>query len=36
VHGEPPAQAALKSRIEQELSWPVEIPAHGQTVDVPL
>lgn len=36
VHGEPPAQAALQTRIQQELSWPVEIPAHGQTVDLPL
>jgi metallo-beta-lactamase family protein len=36
VHGEPPAQAALQARIQQELSWPVEIPAHGQTVDLPL
>ena len=36
VHGEPPAQAALKARIQQELSWNVEIPAHGQTVELPL
>jgi metallo-beta-lactamase family protein len=36
VHGEPPAQEALKTRIEKELSWTVEIPAHGQTVDLPL
>ena len=36
VHGEPPAQAALQARIQQELSWTVEIPAHGQTVDLPL
>jgi metallo-beta-lactamase family protein len=36
VHGEPPAQAALQARIQKELSWTVEIPSHGQTVDVPL
>ncbi len=36
VHGEPPAQEALKTRIEKELSWNVEIPSHGQTVDLPL
>ena len=36
VHGEPPAQEALKTRIETELSWNVEIPSHGQTVDLPL
>ncbi|MDP2054352.1 MAG: MBL fold metallo-hydrolase, partial [Acidobacteriota bacterium] len=36
VHGEPPAQEALKTRIENELSWNVEIPSHGQTVDLPL
>ena len=36
VHGEPVAQDALKARIQKELSWAVEIPAHGQTVDLPL
>ena len=35
VHGEPTAQDALKARIQAELSWSVEIPAHGQTVDLP-
>lgn len=28
VHGEPPAQAALRQRIESELGWPVEVPAY--------
>lgn len=36
VHGEPVPQEALKLRITKELGWPVEIPAHGQKVDVPL
>lgn len=36
VHGEPPVQEVLKTRIENELSWNVEIPSHGQTVDLPL
>ena len=36
VHGEPPAQEALKARIQKELSWNVEIPAHGQKVELPL
>jgi metallo-beta-lactamase family protein len=36
VHGEPPAQDALKARIEKDLGWTVEIPSHGQTVDVPF
>ena len=36
VHGEPPAQAALKARIEAELAWPVQIPAHGDRVALPL
>ena len=36
VHGELPAQAALKSRITKELGWKVEIPTQGQTVEVPL
>ena len=36
VHGEPPAQAALQARIQKELSWTVEIPSHGQTVELPL
>lgn len=36
VHGEPPAQEALKTRIQQELGWTVEIPAHGQTVELPF
>jgi len=36
VHGEPVAQEALKARIEASLGWPVEIPQHGQKVEVPL
>lgn len=36
VHGEPPAQAALKARIERELGWKVHIAEHGETVEVPL
>ena len=30
VHGEPPAQVALKARIERELGWNVHIPAYGR------
>ncbi len=36
VHGELVAQEALKTRIQAELKWNVEIPAHGQTVDLPF
>ena len=36
VHGEIIAQDALKLRIGRELGWPVEVPQHGQKVDVPL
>ena len=36
VHGETVAQDALKARITKELGWNVEIPAHGQKVDLPL
>ena len=36
VHGEPVAQEALRLRIEKELKWRVEVPWHGQKVDVPL
>ena len=36
VHGEIVAQDALKLRIGHELGWPVEVPQHGQKVDVPL
>lgn len=36
VHGEIVAQDALKVRIGSELGWPVEVPQHGQKVDVPL
>ncbi len=34
VHGEPPAQVALKSRIEKELGWRVHIPEYGEKVAV--
>jgi metallo-beta-lactamase family protein len=34
VHGEPPAQAALATRITTELSWKTHTPAHGETVDL--
>lgn len=36
VHGELVAQDALKARITKELGWNVEIPTHGQQVDLPL
>jgi len=36
VHGEPPAQAALKQRIEDSLSCTVYIPQHGEKVDVTM
>jgi metallo-beta-lactamase family protein len=36
VHGEIVALDALKLRIGNELGWHVEVPQHGQKVDVPL
>ena len=36
VHGEPPAQVALKARIERELGWNVRIPEYGEKVEVAL
>ena len=36
VHGEPPAQVALKARIERELGWNVRIPEYGERVEVEL
>ena len=36
VHGEAPAQDALKARIEAELGWSVHIPQHGEKVEVDL
>jgi metallo-beta-lactamase family protein len=36
VHGEIGAQQALKARITKELGWNVEIPSHGQKIDLPL
>lgn len=34
VHGEPAASDALRSRIQDELGWPVRVPQHGETVDL--
>ena len=36
VHGEPSAQDVLKSRVERELAWNVQIPIHGERVSIPL
>ena len=36
VHGEIVAQDALRLRIAKELGWPVQVPAHGEKVDVAL
>jgi metallo-beta-lactamase family protein len=36
VHGEPTAQDTLKSRLERELAWNVQIPRHGDRVPLPL
>lgn len=36
VHGEPSAQDALKSRIQQELAWNVQVPSQGDRVPLPL
>jgi metallo-beta-lactamase family protein len=36
VHGELIAQDALKTRITKELGWNVEIPSHGQKVNLPI
>jgi metallo-beta-lactamase family protein len=36
VHGEPPAQVALKGRIERELGWKVHIPEYGEKVAIEL
>jgi len=35
VHGEPAASDALRSRIQDELGWPVRVPQHGETVELP-
>ena len=32
VHGEAAASDALRSRIQDELGWPVRVPQHGETV----
>jgi metallo-beta-lactamase family protein len=34
VHGEPPAQEALKGRLERELGWTVSVPAPGEAADL--
>jgi metallo-beta-lactamase family protein len=34
VHGEPPAQAALKARIEKELGWKVHVPEYLEQVNL--
>lgn len=34
VHGEPPAQEALRQKIVSELGWPVEIPDHLQEFEL--
>lgn len=34
VHGEPPAQQALKAKIEQDLHWHVVIPSRDQKFDL--
>ena len=34
VHGEPPAQEALKARIEQELGWRVRVPQYLEQVQL--
>lgn len=36
VHGEPPAQAVLQARIEKELGWTVQVPAHAEQVPLPV
>jgi metallo-beta-lactamase family protein len=36
VHGEPPAQDALKLRIGRELAWNVQVPRHGDRVSIPF
>jgi metallo-beta-lactamase family protein len=36
VHGEPVAQNALKHTIERTLGWAVQIPTHGERVEITL
>ena len=36
VHGEPVAQLALKDTIERQLGWAVQVPEHGERVEVGL
>jgi metallo-beta-lactamase family protein len=35
VHGELPAQEALREKIQEELGWEVEIPSHGEEFQLP-
>jgi len=30
VHGEPAAADTLRSRIQEDLGWPVRVPQHGE------
>lgn len=34
VHGEPPAQEALRAKIQEQLGWHCEIPSQGQTFNL--
>jgi metallo-beta-lactamase family protein len=34
VHGEAAASDALRSRIQDELGWPVRVPQHGEAVEL--
>ncbi len=34
VHGEPPAQEALRAKIEEKLGWPCAIPKHLEAFDL--
>lgn len=34
VHGEPNASDTLRARIKREFGWPVQVPQHGEQVDL--
>jgi metallo-beta-lactamase family protein len=34
THGEPNASDALRHRIQEELGWSVEVPDHGEAVEL--
>ncbi len=36
VHGDPDASDALRASIGRELGWPVRVPEHLETVEIPL